>query len=356
MGNFEKEDKTFDKSFWSAIIPFIIAVVLICFLPFLFTLRNFLGVNFSNTGSIGGTIGGTMGPFIAIVAAGLTFIAFWVQYKSNLRQTKQFKKQDLDTRLDRFENKFYELIRLHRSNVEEFNIEDKIKGRKYFVHMFYEFRFIFHVVRINYLSLIELKYTISYTHEELTNIAWLIFFFGVGDSSDKALDDLLKNYEPLLIKRIKEGLIINQRDSSSTKTEIDGIEFRKKYKPFNGHMSRLGHYFRLLFQIVKFVDQSNEIEFADKFKYLKTLRAQLSNHEQLLLFYDTCSALGYEWNKRNYIVNYRLIKNIPLPLADFGVDPLVKYKDKIEELKQRGKHFFEWQKINEETKDRRFLN
>lgn len=43
-------------------------------------------IDFSTTGQIGDTIGGIMGPFIAIAAAGLTFIAFWVQCKANIQR------------------------------------------------------------------------------------------------------------------------------------------------------------------------------------------------------------------------------------------------------------------------------
>ena len=45
-----------------------------------------------------------MSPFIAIAAAILTFFAFWVQYKAN-------EQQKIDLKVERFENKFYELLR-----------------------------------------------------------------------------------------------------------------------------------------------------------------------------------------------------------------------------------------------------
>ena len=51
---------------------------------------DFGGKYFSDTGEIGDTIGGITGPFIAIAAAGLTFIAFWVQYKANIQQRQDF--------------------------------------------------------------------------------------------------------------------------------------------------------------------------------------------------------------------------------------------------------------------------
>ena len=88
---------TFDKGFWKSFIWFLVIALLICCLPWLLAKHSW--IDFSTTGEIGDTIGGIMGPFIAIAAAGLTFIAFWVQYKANIQQRH-------DIAIERFE-KFY---------------------------------------------------------------------------------------------------------------------------------------------------------------------------------------------------------------------------------------------------------
>ena len=63
---------TFDKGFWKSFIWFLVIALLICCLPWLLAKHSW--IDFSTTGEIGDTIGGIMGPFIAIAAAGLTFI------------------------------------------------------------------------------------------------------------------------------------------------------------------------------------------------------------------------------------------------------------------------------------------
>src|SRR5687768_5354252 len=63
--------------------------------PYLFT-RNWGLPSFVNTGAIGDTFNGIAGPFIALAAAILTFLAFWVQYQANQEQKKQFEKQNQD--------------------------------------------------------------------------------------------------------------------------------------------------------------------------------------------------------------------------------------------------------------------
>ena len=113
-----------------------------------------------------------------------------------------------------------------------------------------------------------------------------------------------------------------------------------------GHISRLGHYYRHLFQTVKYVDEYDKYNFDDKerYNYLKTLRAQLSSHEQILLYYNCLTSLGNIWldKKHPYLIKYKMIKNIPLPIADFGIRPEEKFKDEIVELRAKGEELFEW--------------
>lgn len=66
--------------------------------------------------NVGNTIGGVMSPFIAIGAAVLTFIAFWVQHTANQEMLKNNSKQQL-------ERQFYELLKIHREMVNDFEWE-----------------------------------------------------------------------------------------------------------------------------------------------------------------------------------------------------------------------------------------
>lgn len=82
------------------------------------------------------------------------------------------------------------------------------------------------------------------------------------------------------------------------------------------HQKELGHYFRILFNIFRFLDQSS----ASEDYHAKILRAQLSDQELLLLFYN-CNSTGGK-NFKEYAIKYKLFDNLPtiLLLEDSHVD------------------------------------
>lgn len=98
------KNKTFTKDFWIYLGGFLIIIIGICYLPIYFT-QSERYYFYKETGTIGDTIGGTMGPFVAIAAAILTFLAFWVQFKANEQQRK-------DIALERFESNLFQLIQI----------------------------------------------------------------------------------------------------------------------------------------------------------------------------------------------------------------------------------------------------
>ncbi|WP_167616966.1 putative phage abortive infection protein [Maribellus sediminis] len=91
-----------------------------------------------------------------------------------------------------------------------------------------------------------------------------------------------------------------------------------RIKFFGGHQYHLGHYYRHLFQAVRFIDKQPWwlLTKDDKYEYVKTLRAQMSNYEQALLFINSLTKLGRKWeyenNKgRKLISDYNLVNNLP---------------------------------------------
>jgi hypothetical protein len=79
---------------------------------------------------------------------------------------------------------------------------------------------------------------------------------------------------------------------------------------YEAHQDEIGHYFRHLYHIIKFVKNSSVEE---KKRYTTFVRGQLSSYELALLFYSCLSELGSEKFKP-LIEEFSLLKNLPTKL------------------------------------------
>lgn len=325
---------TFDWKVKGLLIIALILIVISFFTPFIFTRSPIdSDFDFSTTGQIGDTIGGLMNPFIALSGVLVTGLAFYIQYRANLLQRELFireqdeNKKQLQTQIDnqnkqikiqQFESQFYEMLRLHRENITEMKItgydfeedgtrllkktEKVTERRKIFVTMQTELECIIGMFRDRKLN------------EDLFHKCYALFFSG--------LDEFEKSYpeESHIIELFKKAR--SQHEHPDTK-KIKSNQTRKEflpyvklyfnYKPFSGHSSRLGHYFRHLYLTVKSVANSDIItDYDERMKYLRILRAQLSNHEQILLFYNWLSDYGADWEnqKHSFFTEYCMIHNL----------------------------------------------
>lgn len=111
----KKKFPTFDGDFWMYLLIPLVPMVVICYLPSILVQPGRL--DFTDTGEIGDTIGGIMSPFVAMIAALLTFIAFWIQYKANIQQRQ-------DIALERFERNFFELLNAQQQITDGLVLED----------------------------------------------------------------------------------------------------------------------------------------------------------------------------------------------------------------------------------------
>lgn len=217
-----KKIKTFDTFFlWSA-AAFVIVIVIICFFPILFTSYG-SRFNFTTTGLIGDTIGGIMGPYIAIAAAALTFLAFWVQYKANEQQREDIKDLKKRAEKERLETNFFEMIKFHRDNVGElsyspFSGDNSFKklpetsiARKVYKVIFDDF-IILHRELNHFFTAAKAEdiYEEKYLNSLLNNstiidrginlviyakidILYCILYFGLGSSDNKTIRDFFNN-------------------------------------------------------------------------------------------------------------------------------------------------------------------
>ena len=90
---------------------------------------------------------------------------------------------------------------------------------------------------------------------------------------------------------------------------------------YKNHQNKLGHYFRHLYHIIKFIDEST---IKNKKRYTSLVRAQLSAHEHVLLFFNGLSEYGIKKFKP-LIERYQLLENMPHDLLFLRVRQLALY-------------------------------
>jgi hypothetical protein len=101
--------------------------------------------------------------------------------------------------------------------------------------------------------------------------------------------------------------IIHGEENHSIKENADIDKTLEGFEiTYQNNKSDLGHYFRTLYQIIKFIDNSTV---RDKKQYISIVRAQLSSFEQILLFYN-CLHLNGKIKFKPLIEKYELFNNI----------------------------------------------
>lgn len=351
------------------------AVLLIVFsiiAPWLFTQKTISVLDLSNTGAIGDSIGGIMNPFIGLAGIILTFLAFYLQYKANQIQIENFNTQLLQDRTNfqnqinqqnneflknQIESQFFEMIRLHKENINEMSLEvysdfEKVKtsisGRKVFIYFLDEVNLIYETIK---------KHMPDEDKEYRIHLAFHYFFNGL---SFKTLTYPTHN-EKIKNTFFDLSLLVA---SSYNQPGVDGVETEEILKNYDGqinhkilvgHSNFLGHYYRHLFHTVKFIANQDEenISYGEKRRYLRLLRAQISNEEQALLFYNWKSNFGANWesNENKFFSDYRMIHNLQPKLLhlDFDIEYDLRLNNDLfgtyrTELNRKDDYLFEFQK------------
>ncbi len=324
------------KSLNNALLYISRALMVICVLFALYILMricspNMLPLRLEEVGAIGDFTGGVIGTLVAV------FGAMYV--------VKSYKRQVSQARLQTFEATCATMLELHRQNVQEIEIEiqggGKLTGRKAFPYLVSEYEMLFDIVNQSISHIIsknkeynewaldrekqlELAHKLSYGY----------FFYNVDNYTVNNEDELsLKLGEQVrsdVQKRLERGL-------------NSGLLALER------HVT-LGHYYRHLYNMVDYIDKAEHIAQDSKDRYCKIVRSQLSDYEQILLYYNTLSPLGEAWNnplgvtnrdKMCLIAKYRLLKNCPYYLQYHGIKPSETYSEEIKAYRKTGKRFFE---------------
>jgi len=273
------------------------------------------------------------GSFLGGIAA---FISIYYLYQTLKEQGRQFQIQN-------FESKYFELIKFNREKANSLlnknpNQDLSIEFMEFFVKQIEEAIVIVDEIisgaeidtvyaDINEFNKDQNKWKELLKERTIINISFLIVFFGVKKYGYNLLKNrYLKKYNEDVINDILKSFRLRINGSNNIAIYHGPIEYsniiNNDNKYYTGFQHESGNYFRTLFQCVKYVNKQRFLHYMEKYEYIKILRCQMSNTEEKLLFYDTISDLGAEWeyNANNIndklITKYNFIKNIPLGEED----------------------------------------
>jgi hypothetical protein len=282
-----KEKNWWQKN-WVEFITILTGLVSINLIFFAKVYRETTTVNPETAGQLGDFVGGYVGTIFLLVS-----VVFLYSTLKSQREATAFEK---------FETKFFEMIKMHRDNVNEMALGSD-QGKKIFVRLVREFREI-----LNTVNQVAKKESVDLSSVDKSIISYLTLFYGVGPNSSRILKAALKAYDEKFVTQFEST--INTAECKREVKERRAFD----YTPFEGHQSRLGHYYRHLYQTVQYVHKQR-IDI-DKYDFVKTLRAQLTTHEQALLFLNALAPMGQPWMTEKLLLNYRLVRNVPKDFFD----------------------------------------
>lgn len=206
---------------------------------------------------------------------------------------------------------FYKMLEFHNNMVNQLSVshidankKERSDGRRAFV--------VFKIQINRLLKLIEDLDT-NLDNDQKLHIAYMIFYYGID-----------KSWLPFLQEKIKEDI-----DSDILNKILEKIQENKDLKLGRTNQTSLSSYFRNMYNLIKLVDNDKYLSKQEKKNLITIYRAQLSNPELYVLFFNLRSYFGKKWNAKGYIERYEILKNIPKDYCD-GYNPEDYYKIEYE--------------------------
>ena len=269
-----------------------------------------------------GQWGDSFGVVVAFFS-GLGFIALiWTIRQSNKQHREVLESQQEELRLQRKE------LELQREELA--HTREEIKGQKEQLaaqnktlrHQNFESSF-FQLLN-SYNNIVDTMEVRVSRYESNKRDSFRLLHHAFRHNNDAPLGENLEiTFQDLL-----------DRESDSTSIEntkqVVSETLNKRYKIFwANYQAYFGHYFRHLYNMVKFVDEKDFLASQEKKRYTNLIRAQLSSYELALLFYN-CLSKG-EKHFKHLVEKYALLKDV-----DFNLLANKKLSDVLEKLYENG--------------------
>ncbi|MGI9527127.1 MAG: putative phage abortive infection protein [Weeksellaceae bacterium] len=254
---------------------------------------------YNDLGPIGDWFGGLSGPLIGLSSFILVYLAFRLQNKQMKEQQLEFEKQNTTLALQRFESSFFQLLSFHNEIVQALWTK-------------YEYRDNFKIIERPKEGGKEGEMEKVQTNDRTIEESDKREYFSTVHLMMKHNLEEISNKSKALSKEMKSSIAYKE-----------SVAIENYSKVYDKEQASLGHYFRNLYHIVKYIHFSNLVTDEHKLHYAAILRAQLSAYELVLLLYN-CLVEDLGYPKFKFLVDkYDLLQNMNRKLLldqdDFSV-------------------------------------
>lgn len=218
-------------------------------------------INIGKYNELGEFISGITSPFLSIAA----FILLYLTYSSQKKELKENKEILINQN---------QLITIQQFETTFFNLLDGLNKI---------------VSQIETLTIIRKTTTNGTTEDRRVK------------NGKHCFSDLYESFRHTYMVLRKNNANLKETIDTGSNDLIDAVYFEF----YKSNEADLGHYFRFMYQVVKFVDQS---ALTNKQDYIDILRAQLSTYELILLFINCLSRYGEKF--KPLVEKYSMLKNI----------------------------------------------
>ena len=314
VDSFERQTKWTIRSAAALAITGLLAALLGCWL--------FGAGDIDSPSALGDFVAGTAGPLWAVAGVLLVYLAFVgqrvqiVYQQAELRATRaefsqqtdalsgqreEMERQVLEARRQTFDNAFFQMLRLYTGVLGEIDVQGAMQGNGNDVRG----RDAFEELRLR----LQGRYSEHLEGPAELSLSKRGIHRPESGSSPDTFPTRLGRYKDEVAKQaevVHEEMTLVERRNAAL------AAYRGLY---SDNQREIGHYFRTLYHVVKFIDRADPSAVKDKQRYASIVRSQLSSPELVLLAYN-----GLTHGREKFkplMERYGLLKQMPTDdLAD----------------------------------------
>lgn len=279
-------------------ILIIFSIFLLVILPFIIFNQAYfnwsLNIDTDLASRFGDFFGGFIGTLFSILSVLLLIYTITSQY--------------IETSKNKAKDHFFKMLDYHTENVRSTKVGSIESAKADIVE---EGRRAFVVYKIQLKRLLQAVNSINETLDlnlsssEKIDVAYICFFYGQSET---------------WVDFIKGKLSIHRSGSLIATEMLKKVQEDESLKLGRTNQTELSSYFRNMYNAIKLVDNDKYLSQEEKVDLIKIYRAQLSNPELYILFFNLVSRFGTKWHMSNYITKYELLTNLPHDYCD-GYNP-----------------------------------